>query len=73
MILRESKEEQVLEYAKETEKAGEQMLALIEKAIYEAEKATGEEISAHSDKPKWQKSRCDSRYRQNKTNKRLNR
>ena len=48
MILRESKEEQVLEYAKETEKAGEQMLALIEKAIYEAEKATGEEISAHS-------------------------
>ncbi len=25
------------------------MLALIEKAIYEAEKATGEEISAHSD------------------------
>ena len=31
MILRESKEEQVLEYAKETEKAGEQMLALIEK------------------------------------------
>lgn len=49
MILRESKEEQVLEYAKETEKAGEQMLALIEKAIYEAEKATGEEISAHSD------------------------
>ena len=51
MILRESKEEQVLEYAKETEKAGEQMLALIEKAIYEAEKATGEEISAHSDAP----------------------
>lgn len=51
MILRESKEEQVLEYAKETEKAGEQMLALIEKAIYEAEKATGEEISAHSDNP----------------------
>lgn len=49
MILRESKEEQVLEYAKETEKAGEQMLALIEKAIYEAEKATGEEISAHLD------------------------
>ena len=38
MILRESKEEQVLEYAKETAKAGEQMLALIEKAIYEAEK-----------------------------------
>ncbi len=27
------------------------MLALIEKAIYEAEKATGEEISAHSDNP----------------------
>lgn len=51
MILRESKEEQVLEYAKETEKAGEQMLALIEKAIYEAEKATGEEISGHSDVP----------------------
>lgn len=51
MILRESKEEQVLEYAKETAKAGEQMLALIEKAIYEAEKATGEEISAHSDNP----------------------
>ena len=45
MILRESKEEQVLEYAK----AGEQMLSLIEKAIYEAEKATGEEISGHSD------------------------
>lgn len=51
MILRESKEEQVLEYAKETEKAGEQMLALIEKAIYEAEKATGEEIAGHSDVP----------------------
>ena len=51
MILRESKEATVLEYAKETEKAGEQMLALIEKAIYEAEKATGEEISAHSDAP----------------------
>ncbi len=41
----------MLEYAKETEKAGEQMLALIEKAIYEAEKATGEEISGHSDVP----------------------
>ena len=27
------------------------MLALIEKAIYEAEKATGEEISGHSDVP----------------------
>ena len=51
MILRESKEEQVLEYAKETEKAGEQMLALIEKAIYEAEKATGEEISGYPDNP----------------------
>ena len=51
MILRESKEEQVLEYAKETEKAGERMLALIEKAIYEAEKATGEEIAGHSDVP----------------------
>lgn len=31
MILRESKEEQVLEYAKETAKAGEQMLSLIER------------------------------------------
>lgn len=51
MILRESKEDQVLEYAKETEKAGEQMLALIEKAIYEAEKATGEEISGYPDNP----------------------
>lgn len=56
MILRESKEEQVLEYAKETEKAGEQMLALIEKAIYEAEKATGEEISAHPDNPNGRRS-----------------
>ena len=49
MILRESKEATVLEYAKETEKAGEQMLSLIEKAIYEAQKATGEETASQKE------------------------